>query len=99
MAPPPLLLLLLLLHIGVLSVFVRVQKQDVYLHPDLEFWMYTHCIGEYTDNFGSFGPTLYFANVKTSVWALTETLGVLFYHHLLMLLVAWAETGETVHKI
>jgi len=24
------------------SVSVRVQEKDVYLHPDLEFWTYTH---------------------------------------------------------
>ena len=30
-------------HFVILSVSVRVQKEDVCLHPYLEFWMYTHC--------------------------------------------------------
>ena len=25
------------------SVSVTVQEEDVYLHPDFEFWTYTHC--------------------------------------------------------
>jgi len=25
------------------SVSITVQKEDIQLHPDLEFWTYTHC--------------------------------------------------------
>jgi len=49
------------------SVSVRVQKEDVYSHLDLEFWTYTIANGDYTDNF-------LFTDVNTSVWALVETL-------------------------
>jgi len=28
---------------GRVSVSARVQKEDVYSHPDIEFWIYTHC--------------------------------------------------------
>ena len=56
------------------SVSVRVQKEDVCSHPDLEFW--THSIklianGDYTDNLNVFGI---FYGHKTSILVLTENL-------------------------
>src|SRR6218665_4146724 len=37
------------------SVSVRVQIQDVYLHPDIEFWTWPTADGNHTNNFGYFG--------------------------------------------
>jgi len=37
------------------SVSIRVRKEVVCLHPNLEFWTYTIANGDYTDNLGRFG--------------------------------------------
>src|SRR6218665_1994062 len=54
------------------SVSVRVRTEDVYSHPDLEFWTCTHCKRRLHRQFWTFWT--YFVDVKTSVWVLTETL-------------------------
>jgi len=53
------------------SVSVRVPKEHVCLHPDLEFWTYTHCQQRLHLQFWALWT--YFTDVKTYVWVLTET--------------------------
>jgi len=43
-------------HIRVVgSVSIRVQKEDVHSHPDLEFWTQLIANGDLTKKFGHFG--------------------------------------------
>ena len=56
------------------SVSVRVRTEDVYSHPDLEFWTCIHCKRRLHRQFWTFWT--YFVDVKTSVWALAETLAM-----------------------
>jgi len=63
----------------VASVSVRVPKEDVYSHSDLTFWTYIHCKRLLHRQFWTFWA--YFSDVKTSVWALTETLLVPFTYN------------------
>jgi len=57
---------------GTLNVSIKVQKEDVYSHPDLELCTYTYCWRWLHWQILSFRT--YFVDVKTSVWVFTENM-------------------------
>ena len=59
------------------SVSIRVQKEDVYLCPDLEFLDVTHFIIYHSPR--NMDVLTFVTDVKTAVWTLTETLYMQFH--------------------
>jgi len=62
--------------ISIISVSIRIQKEDVFSYLDPEFLTYTHYLHLLHPKFWTFRA--YFAGLKTSVWALSETLPIVF---------------------